>query len=139
MSYLIEQLKRRPFHSEWEFRTSRSSRPGGQNVNKVSSKVELRFDIDHSSVITEDEKELIRNKLASKITIEGILIIVSQENRSQLKNKEAAIHRFFSLLASALQPVKKRRPTKRTRASVERRLERKKQQSAKKADRRFKA
>jgi len=132
-------LYKRNFKSELTFRTSRSSGPGGQNVNKVNSKVELRFNIAQSILLSDDEKQTLSTKLRSKITREGDLIIISQEYRSQLQNKEAATARFYTLLQTALSPSKKRRPTRRTKASVERRIEKKKQHAAKKADRRYKA
>jgi len=74
--------------SEFQFLTSRSSGPGGQNVNKVNSKVELRFDIPNSSLLNDEQKEILLAKLATKITSDGILSVVSQRDRSQLANKE---------------------------------------------------
>jgi len=73
---------------EFQFLTSRSSGPGGQNVNKVNSKVELRFDIQNSSLLSEEQKEILLVKLSAKISSEGILSIVSQRDRSQLTNKD---------------------------------------------------
>jgi ribosome-associated protein len=108
--------------SEFQFITSRSSGPGGQNVNKVNSKVELRFDIQNSSLLTDDQKEILRTKLATKITSEGILSVVSQRDRSQLSNKEDATGKFYLLISRALKPVKRRKSTRPTKGSVERRL-----------------
>jgi ribosome-associated protein len=108
--------------SEFQFLTSRSSGPGGQNVNKVNSKVELRFDICKSSLLTDDQKNILLMKLATKITSEGILTVVSQRDRSQLTNKEDAIEKLYLLIAKALKPVKPRKNTKPTKGSVERRL-----------------
>ena len=108
--------------AEFQFLTSRSSGPGGQNVNKVNSKVELRFDIQNSSLLTDDQKEILLVKLATKITSEGILSIVSQRDRSQLSNKEDAIEKLYLLLSKALKPVKPRKNTRPTKGSVERRL-----------------
>lgn len=108
--------------AEFQFITSRSSGPGGQNVNKVNSKVELRFDIQNSFLLSEDQKNILLTKLAAKITSEGILSVVSQRDRSQLSNKEDAIEKLYLLLSKALKPVKPRKNTKPTKASVERRL-----------------
>lgn len=121
--------------SEFDFQASRSSGPGGQNVNKVNSRVELRFDIPNSVLLEEHQKTVLQQKLAPKLTSDGILIVVSQETRSQLENKELAVQKFYALLKQALKPVKKRRPTRPTKASLEKRLERKKQQAEKKAHR----
>ena len=108
--------------TEFQFLTSRSSGPGGQNVNKVNSKVELRFDIQNSDLLSEDQKNILLIKLASKITSEGILSIVSQRDRSQLSNKEDAIEKLYLLIAKALTPVKPRKNTRPTKGSIEKRL-----------------
>ncbi|MDD2305917.1 MAG: alternative ribosome rescue aminoacyl-tRNA hydrolase ArfB [Prolixibacteraceae bacterium] len=108
--------------AEFQFLTSRSSGPGGQNVNKVNSKVELRFDIQNSDLLSEDQKNILLVKLASKITSEGILSVISQRDRSQLSNKEDAIEKLYLLIAKALTPVKPRKNTRPTKGSVERRL-----------------
>jgi len=108
--------------AEFQFLTSRSSGPGGQNVNKVNSKVELRFDIQNSDLLSEDQKNILLVKLASKITSEGILSVVSQRDRSQLSNKEDAIEKLYLLISKALTPVKPRKNTRPTKGSVERRL-----------------
>ncbi len=110
------------FFREFKFQTSRSSGPGGQHVNKVSSRVELRFNVRESQILSEDDKVKISEKLATRINNDGILSIVVQADRSQLKNKQAAIERFFELLTKTFTPVKKRRPTKPSRGSKERRL-----------------
>lgn len=107
---------------ELEFLTSRSSGPGGQNVNKVNSKVELRFDIPNSKILTGEQKERLLIKLATKVTGDGVLIIASQRDRSQLSNKEDAIIKFYKLVNSALKPVKKRKATRPTKSSIENRL-----------------
>jgi ribosome-associated protein len=108
--------------SEFQFLTSRSSGPGGQNVNKVNSKVELRFDIPNSSLLNDEQKEILLAKLATKITSEGILSVVSQRDRSQLANKEDAIEKLYLLISKALKPVIRRKKTKPTQSSVEKRL-----------------
>ena len=122
--------------TELKFRTSRSSGPGGQSVNKVNTRVELLFDVWNSAVLSFDQKEVISNKLNNRINVDGILLLSSDETRSQFKNKELVISRFIQLLNVALAPVKKRKATKRSRASVEKRLRNKKYQSDKKKNRR---
>lgn len=107
---------------EFIFQTSRSSGPGGQNVNKVNSKVELRFNISGSALLSEEQKEILLLKLNSKINSDGFLIIVSQRDRSQLVNKEDTIRKAYEMIEKALRPVKKRISTKPTRSSVEKRL-----------------
>lgn len=108
--------------AEFQFLTSRSSGPGGQNVNKVNSKVELRYDIQNSLLLADEQKEILLIKLSTKISSEGILSIVSQRDRSQLANKDDAISKFYLLISRALRPVKPRKSTRPTKASVERRL-----------------
>lgn len=129
-------MKARDLSSEFVFNTSRSSGAGGQNVNKVNTKVELRFHIDNSKLLTDDEKKIIREKLSNRVNDEGELIIAAQTERSQLKNKEKAIEKFYTLLEKALTPRKKRKPTKPTKTSVEKRLQEKKNKSEKKEWRR---
>ena len=122
--------------SEFQFFTSRSSGPGGQNVNKVNSKVELRFDIQNSSLLSDDQKNILLAKLAAKISSEGILSVVSQRDRSQLSNKEDATEKFYLLISKALKPVKRRKNTRPTKSSVERRLTIKRMKSEIKQNRR---
>jgi len=118
--------------AELKFRTSRSSGPGGQSVNKVSTKVELLFDVWSSMTLLQRQKEIISEKIKNRINSEGVLQISCDETRSQLKNKEIAMERFFQLLEEALKPIKKRKPTKPSKASKERRLKTKKIKSEKK-------
>jgi len=122
---------------ELSFKTSRSSGSGGQNVNKVSTKVELRFDIDNSLLLADNEKNRIKIKLKNRISSENILIISSDSERTQLRNKKKAIEIFFDLLEKALRKPKKRIKTKPTKASKEKRLKEKKIQSDKKKYRRL--
>jgi ribosome-associated protein len=116
--------------SEIIFSTSRSSGPGGQNVNKVNTKVELRFNIYQSEGLSEIEKEKITARLKNKITSKGDLLIVSQSARTQLMNKQKAIDKFYKLIYSALKDKVKRKATSPTHASAMERLEKKKKRSS---------
>jgi ribosome-associated protein len=131
----MADIRDRDFERELTFQASRSGGAGGQNVNKVSTKMELRFHVGNSELLTDDEKLLVQEKLASRITNEGFLQVVSQTERSQLQNKEQAIARFYELLRQALTRQKKRTATKPSRSSVRKRLESKRKQSDKKAGR----
>lgn len=117
---------------ELVFNTARSSGPGGQNVNKTNSKVTLRFDVRHSLILTDEEKEILSNKLASKLTIDGLLMLSVQESRSQLQNKEAVILKFERLLNKAFEKRKIRKATKPSKGSIQDRIQNKKQLSEKK-------
>ena len=128
-------LRERNFENEFTITASRSSGPGGQNVNKVSTKIELRFNVAASILFSEEEKAIISEKLSARINNEGELIIVSQSERSQLQNKESAIEKFYTMVETALKPVRKRKPTKPSYASKMLRLEHKKLLSRKKANR----
>jgi ribosome-associated protein len=121
-----EDLKYRNFESEFVFSTSRSGGPGGQNVNKVSTKVELRFSINSTLLLSETEKEMIFKKLKNKINKEGELLLVSQSERTQLRNKEVVTEKFYDLVAKALTVPLKRRKTRPTLSSKLKRLEEKK-------------
>jgi ribosome-associated protein len=125
-------LKGRDFSGEFNFSASHSSGPGGQNINKVSTKIELRFDVISSFLLTEEEKKLISNKLKKRINKEGILKITSQSERSQLKNKEQAVDKFYEIIEKALTPRKPRKPTRPTAASKKKRIEIKRKLSEKK-------
>ena len=118
--------------NELSFTTSRSSGPGGQNVNKVNTKVTLKFDITHSQVLTEEEKHILSSKLASRLTNDGILILSSQDKRSQLQNKEEVVRKLDKLLAKALEKKKTRKATKPSKGAVQNRIKKKKQHSEKK-------
>lgn len=132
----IEELNKRNVLGELKFSSSRSSGPGGQNVNKVNTRIELRFNIPESQCLSEKEKETLMIFLKNKISGSGELIIVSQSERTQLANKEAAKTKFFSLVTKILTPAKKRRPTSPTKASKEKRLENKRITSERKSVRR---
>lgn len=118
--------------SELVFTTSRSSGPGGQNVNKVNSKVTLKWDVTQSQMITEEEKEIITNKLASRITVDGVLLITSQEKRSQLQNKEEVIIKLETLLTKAFERKKARKATKPSKGAMQSRIDTKKKNAEKK-------
>ena len=125
-------MENRDFSSEFVFITSRSGGAGGQNVNKVNTKAELRFDIEKSQLLSETEKLTLKEKLKNKITNEGILQIVSQEERSQLKNKELCIEKFYELIIKALTKKKVRRKAELPQSLIEERLKEKKIKSQKK-------
>jgi ribosome-associated protein len=118
---------------ELKFKAIRSSGAGGQHVNKTSSKIELTFDLENSLALSDKEKETLKEKLASKLTKEHLLIIFCEETRSQHKNKELAIKRFLRLLKTSLIKPKKRRPTKPSRSSILKNVEKNKRNSLKKA------
>ncbi len=111
---------------------SRSGGHGGQNVNKLSTKAEVRWNIDESKAFNEEEREKIKQILSNKINKKGELIVVSQEERSQLQNRERAVERLNNLIKAALVPEKERKATKPTRASKERRLTEKRRLGEKK-------
>lgn len=112
--------------SELKFKAVRSSGAGGQNVNKVSSKVVLSFDIMNSSGLSEKEKEYLNEKIANRLTLDGILILNCDEDRSQIKNKDLIIKRFLNLITNGLKKPKIRRATKVPKSVKERRIKQKK-------------
>ncbi len=118
--------------SELLFTASRSGGPGGQNVNKVNSKVTLKWDVVHSVLLDEDQQRIILGKLASRLTKEGILILTAQDKRSQLQNKEEVIFKLNQLLLKAFTPKKIRKKTKPGKAAHQARIKDKKQRSEKK-------
>lgn len=122
--------------SELTFKASRSSGAGGQHVNKTNTRIELFWSLDNSLSFSEEEKTRLREKLQNRLTKEQILILSSGQSRSQLKNKEHVIKRFFELLETALVRPKVRKKSKPSRASKLKRLQSKKQLSEKKANRR---
>jgi ribosome-associated protein len=129
---LLSVESKKNLETELVLTATRSSGPGGQNVNKVNTRVELRFSIGGSVFLTPEEKELIRKKLVNRINLQDELILSSEEKRSQLGNKEVAIHKFFLLIESALKPRKKRIKTNPGISSKLKRLEAKKLNAEKK-------
>jgi len=131
-------MNKQQLYQEVTFKTSRSGGAGGQHVNKVSSKVELIFDVDKSVQFTDEQKVVLQNKLANRIDNEGLLHLQCDETRSQLKNKEIVFERLLDLISIALKPVKKRKQSKPSKSSIKKRLDSKKKLSDKKDSRRFK-
>jgi ribosome-associated protein len=121
--------------NEIVFKAVRSSGAGGQNVNKVASKVVLSLDLIQSNAFSEEEKARLQLKLATKLTQEGILIITSEEDRSQFKNRAIAINKLIKCLEDGLKIPKARQKTKVPRSVNEKRLQAKKVMSAVKQNR----
>lgn len=122
--------------SELHLRAARSGGPGGQSVNTTSSKVELRWNVRESPAITEAQRRRVLDRLSSRITADGELILTGSEHRTQLRNRHAVIARFQAIVGEALKPPKARRATRPTRASRQRRREAKQRRSEKKRLRR---
>ncbi len=121
----IQILINRNIENEFTFSASRSSGPGGQNVNKVNTRIEIRFNIAGSSVLSVEEKEILLSRLSKRINSEGDLLMFSQSERSQLQNREKAKLRMLSIIAKALTIKPRRVPTKPTESSKAERLEKK--------------
>ncbi|HCE55495.1 MAG: alternative ribosome rescue aminoacyl-tRNA hydrolase ArfB [Lutibacter sp.] len=117
---------------ELKFKAVRSGGAGGQHVNKVSSKIELTFDLGNSESFTEEEKTLLIQKLKSKLTKDNVLLLQCDESRSQHKNKEIVIDRFLNIISGGLIVQKSRKATKPSKSSIVKRLEKKKKQAFKK-------
>ena len=125
----IEEIYSRGFEKEVVYQTSRSSGPGGQHVNKTESKVELKFNINESALLSDLEKERMKIKLKNRINSEGFLHLYSQLSRSQLANKEEVFKQFIELIFQALFIQKIRFKTKPTYSSKEKRIDSKKRNS----------
>lgn len=122
--------------NELAFKATRSSGPGGQHVNKTSTRVELSWSLKLSKVFTDEQKALLESKLHNRLSKDGVLLLASQNSRSQHKNKEDVIERFVNLLEKSLERPKKRKKTKPSKAAKIKRLSNKRAQSEKKANRR---
>lgn len=119
-------------YNELDFTASRSSGPGGQNVNKVNSKISLKFDVLHSQILTEEEKAVILKRLSSHITKGGVIILSSQDKRSQLENKEDVIRKLEKLIAKAFEKKRIRKASKPSKAAIQKRIMSKKLNAEKK-------
>jgi ribosome-associated protein len=115
--------------NEIVFKASRSSGPGGQNINKLNTKVAVIFDIENSGFLNPQQKEIILKKLGNRITKDSRLIVESQKFRTQKANRDFAVEKLMELIENALKKPKIRKSTKPTAAAVERRLKRKKSKS----------
>jgi ribosome-associated protein len=120
---------------EVSFATSRSGGPGGQNVNKLETRVTLRFDLAGSAVLSAEQKARLRERLATRITRDGVLQVSSQRHRSQGANRDAAVERFAELLRESLREEPPRKKTRPSRAAKARRLDAKRRQSQRKRER----
>jgi ribosome-associated protein len=118
---------------ELKFTAVRSGGPGGQHANKVSSKVQLSFDLNKSEALSENEKQLLLKKLKPKFSNDRIMILTVEDSRSQHQNKEKVIRKFLDMIEKGLIVPKRRKPTKPSKNAVLKRLERKKKDSFKKA------
>lgn len=131
----LEQIRNKDLVQECTFTASRSGGAGGQNVNKVNSKVTLRFDVSNSFLLDEEEKNLLLRKLSSRLSGEGILQITAENHRSQLLNKAEAVSKFKQLIEKCFAIRKVRKVTRPSKASVKKRLDEKRKQSEKKKQR----
>ncbi|WP_170134467.1 alternative ribosome rescue aminoacyl-tRNA hydrolase ArfB [Echinicola strongylocentroti] len=130
------QISRLDFSNEVTFKTAKSGGPGGQNVNKVNTKVQLVFDVRSSQILTEEEKDKVLEQLGTKLNADGHIQVVVQESRSQLQNKTLALQKFGQLISKVFVRKKKRKPTKPTKSAVKKRLDNKKRKGEKKQWRR---
>ncbi|AWW32494.1 aminoacyl-tRNA hydrolase [Echinicola strongylocentroti] len=136
MMRTASQISRLDFSNEVTFKTAKSGGPGGQNVNKVNTKVQLVFDVRSSQILTEEEKDKVLEQLGTKLNADGHIQVVVQESRSQLQNKTLALQKFGQLISKVFVRKKKRKPTKPTKSAVKKRLDNKKRKGEKKQWRR---
>ena len=121
---------------ELQYQFARSGGAGGQNVNKVATKAELRFDVRNSALLTDEERAMLEGKLANKLTTEGELVLTHQTERTQLANKEKVTKKFYRLIEKAFEKPKPRKATKPSKAAVEERITEKKRKGDVKVNRR---
>ncbi|MDP9021201.1 MAG: aminoacyl-tRNA hydrolase [Actinomycetota bacterium] len=112
-----------------ELRFARSGGPGGQHVNTSATKVELRFDLEETGALTDEQKQRVRERLGSRLTNDGVLVLHASEHRSQTRNRQAAVGRLRNLLRDALEVRTPRKPTRPSRSARERRLQHKRERS----------
>lgn len=129
---MLRTLTADSLRQELVFSTSRSSGPGGQNVNKVETRVTLRFDVTNSQLLSADEKDLVLQKWSHRLTRDGILILTAQDSRSQSTNRETVMQKLSDLLAMARRTPKARKATKATVSSRRKRMASKKVHGLKK-------
>lgn len=132
----MQSINERPFLTELNFKTSRSSGKGGQHVNKTESRVSLFFNIEQSQLLSDEEKQLILSRMEGLLNKGKVIQIDVEESRSQKRNKEIAINRFLELISEKLKRKKKRKISKPTKAAIKKRLKAKKKRSEKKQNRR---
>lgn len=120
---------------ELQFQFARSGGAGGQNVNKVATKAELRFNVRQSQLLSDEERAVLEEKLSNKLTTDGELVLTHQTERTQLANKEKVIKKFYRLIEKAFEKPRPRKATKPSKAAVEERITRKKQKGDVKANR----
>ncbi len=132
---LIMKFNKELLQKEFTFRTSRSGGKGGQNVNKVETKVELLWEIDATSVFFDEDLATLKSKLTNRISNDGVFSVTAEEDRSQLHNKEIAVKKAFYLIESSLVVKKPRKKSKPSYSSVQKRLDSKRKQSLKKINR----
>lgn len=133
---MIFEFNPEVLHPELKFKAVRSGGKGGQNVNKVASKVELYFDVKHSLYLTDEQRQLILDKLSSHINKAGMLILESQEDRTQRRNREIVKKKFDDLIRKAFVKKKKRLKTKPSATAKAKRIDQKKKHGEKKQLRR---
>jgi len=129
---IFDKINRQFLNPELQFQASRSSGPGGQNVNKVNTRMVLIFHVFDSAILSDIQKELLKTKLANKIDSEGKIQIQAQEKRTQTQNKEVAIKKFYAMLAKAFIKIAPRLATKPGKAAIEKRLTGKRKQAERK-------